>query len=203
MREKEIVTGHTSSDQDSSVATTRAGREPPIGELAVELAATKDRLLRSLAEQENVRNQARRDRDEAVRYAAAGFATDLLSTVDNLERAIASVPQDKRSDTVVDALLIGVEATRRALLDAFAKHGLQRIEPLGAPFDPHRHQASFEVADARYPPGAVASVVQPGYIHHDRLLRPALVGVARASDGPSKPASTSLGAAPPARTGGA
>ena len=189
MGEKE-ATRHAGSEQDRPAAAGPAEREPSAGELAAELAATRDRLLRSLAEQENVRNQARRDRDEAVRYAAAGFARDLLSTIDNLGRAIASVPRDKRSDPVVDALLTGVEATRRGLLDAFAKHGMKRIEPLGEPFDPHRHQASFEVVDPRYPPGAVASVIQPGYIHHDRLLRPALVGVAKASDASAEAAST-------------
>jgi molecular chaperone GrpE len=197
MRENEAA----GSDHDGSAAIKRAGPEPLGGELATELAATKDRLLRSLAEQENVRDRARRDRDEAVRYAAAEFARDLLPTVDNLERAVAGVPRDKRSDPAFDALLSGVEATRRALLDALAKHGMKRIEPLGEPFDPHRHEASFEVADAHHPPGAVASVIQPGYIHHDRLLRPALVGVAKASDASAKAASTSPGAAPSAREG--
>jgi molecular chaperone GrpE len=200
MREKEDAR-HSGSEHDGLAAADAAERAPSGGELAIELAATKDRLLRSLAEQENVRHQARRDRDEAVRYAAAGFARDLLPTIDNLERAIASVPRDKRSDPVIDTLLSGVEATRRALLEALAKHGMKRIEPLGQPFDPHRHQASFEVADPRYAPGAVASVIQPGYIHHDRLLRPALVGVAKASDESAKAASTSPGAAPSATEG--
>jgi len=163
-------------------------REPPqeapasdrsAAELADELATTKDLLLRSLAEQENSRKLARREREGAVRYAASGFARDLLSTADNLERALASAPADLRSEPTVAALIDGIEATRRALLDAFAKHGLQRLDPVGEPFDPHRHQASFEVADARYEPGVVAQVIQPGYMHHERLLRPALVGVSK------------------------
>lgn len=148
-------------------------------ELADELAATKDRLLRSLAEQENTRQLARREREDAIRYAASGFARDLLATADNLERAIASVPEDRRSEPAVAALIAGVEATRRGLMDAFAKHGLRRLDPVGEPFDPHQHQASFEVANAQYPPGRVAEVIQPGYLHHDRLLRPALVGVSK------------------------
>ena len=147
-----------------------------------ELAAAKDRLLRALAEQENIRAQARRERDEAVRYAASGFAGDLLSSIDNLERAIASVPEDQRSEAVIAGLLTGVEATQRALLDAFAKHGLRRLDPIGEPFDPHRHEASFEAADARYPPGTVTHVIQPGYMHRGRLLRPALVGISKTSD---------------------
>ena len=146
-------------------------------DVATELAATKDRLLRCLAEQENIRQQARRQCDETVRYAASGLAGDLLATADNLELAIASVPEERRSDEVVSGLLAGVEATRRALLDAFAKHGLARLDPLGEPFDPERHQAGFTVVDATHVPGTVANVIQPGYLHHDRLLRPALVGV--------------------------
>jgi molecular chaperone GrpE len=152
---------------------------------------TKDRLLRSLAEQENIRNQARRDRDEAVGYAASGFASDLLPVVDNLERAIASVPNDKRSDPVVAGLLTGVEATRRALVDAFAKHGIKRLDPIGEPFDPHKHEASFEAADPLYAPGTVTNVIQSGYVHHERLLRPALVGVNKTSeDAPATPVET-------------
>jgi molecular chaperone GrpE len=150
--------------------------------LTAELAATRDRLLRCLAEQENVRRQAQRDREEAVRYAASRFAADLLDTADNLERAIASVPQEKRTDEAVSALLGGIEATRRALLGAFAKHGLRRLDPIGEKFDPNWHEASFDLADDRHPPGAVASVLQPGYLHHERLLRPALVGVNRSPD---------------------
>jgi molecular chaperone GrpE len=159
-------------------------QEPSAAEIKAELAAVKDRLLRALAEQENMRTQAKRERDTAVRYAATGFAADLLSSIDNLERAIASVPEDKRSDPGVATLLTGVEATRRALLDAFARHGLRRLDPIGEKFDPYRHEASFTAADARHPPETVISVVQPGYMHHDRLLRPALVGVSKVSDAP-------------------
>jgi molecular chaperone GrpE len=170
--------------QDNGPGRDRAARVPPTGEpsvadLKAELAATKDRLLLSLAEQENIRTHARREREEAVRYAAAAFASDLLSSIDNLERAIASVPEDRPLDAVLSGLLTGVEATKRGLLAAFAKHGLKRVEPIGEPFDPHRHEASFEAADARYPPGTVVSIIQPGYTHHDRLLRPALVGVSK------------------------
>jgi molecular chaperone GrpE len=149
-------------------------------DVATELATTRDRLLRCLAEQENVRRQAQRDRAEAVRYAASRFASDLLVTADNLERAIASVPQENRTDPTIVGLLAGIEATHRALLDAFARHGLRRLDPIGEKFDPNWHEASFELADARHPPGAVASVLQPGYVHHERLLRPALVAVNKA-----------------------
>jgi molecular chaperone GrpE len=182
MAEKDAETRPASPERDAAAATPSAEREPSVADLTAELAAVKDRLLRSLAEQENIRTQARRERDDAVRYAAAGFAGDLLSSVDDLERAIASVPQDQRAAPVIAGLLGGVEATRRALLDAFAKHGLKRLDPLGEPFDPHRHEASFEAADARYPPGTVTSVIRPAYVYRDRLLRPALVGISKMSD---------------------
>jgi molecular chaperone GrpE len=184
MPDKDVQHSKSSADPNSG-ATPPAGSDPAGADLATELAATKDRLLRTLAEQENIREQARRERDDAVAYAAAGFAADLLSSVDNLERAVLSVPEVKRSDPVIAGLLTGVEATRRALLDAFAKHGLRRFYPVGDPFDPHRHEATFEVADEQYPPGTVVSVLQPGYMHHDRLLRPALVGVSQAPNPPS------------------
>ena len=182
MPEKDAPKHHSDSQHDTTAAMPPQGPEQSVAGITTELAATKDRLLRSLAEQENIRNQARRDRDEAVRYAAAGFANDLLPVVDNLERAIASVPNDKRSDPVVAGLLTGVEATRRALVDAFAKHGIKRLDPIGEPFDPHKHEASFEAADPRYAPGTVTNVIQSGYVHHDRLLRPALVGVNKTSE---------------------
>jgi len=158
-------------------ATLANGPGETYSEIATELAVTKDRLLRSLAEQENIRNQARRDRDQATRFAAAKFASDLLPVVDNLERAIASIPKDKRTDDAVADLLAGVEATYRVLLDAFTKQGITRLDPIGKPFDPHQHEASFEVVDPQYSPGSVTNVIQSGYMHHDRLLRPALVGV--------------------------
>ena len=181
MSETDNPAGQVGSDQDQPAAS-ESTPEQDITELTAELTATKDRLLRCLADQENVRRQAQRGREEAVRYAAFQFAGDLLQTADNLERAIASVPLDKRADSAVGGLLTGIEATRRALLDAFAKHGVRRLDPIGEKFDPNRHEASFELADERHPPGAVASVLQPGYLHHDRLLRPALVGVNKSAE---------------------
>jgi molecular chaperone GrpE len=176
MSETNDPSGQAGPDRDQPAAPGSISDRNDAG-LMAELASTRDRLLRCLAEQENIRRQAQRDRAEAVRYAASQFAADLLQTADNLERAIASVAPEKRADRAVSSLLSGIEATRRALLDAFAKHGLRRLEPIGEKFDPNWHEASFELADERHPPGAVASVIQPGYLHHERLLRPALVGV--------------------------
>jgi len=143
--------------------------------MEAELAETKDRLLRALADQENIRKHARRDSDEAVRYAASALATDLLETVDNLQRAIDTAA----TSAPVEVLLDGVIATRRGLLDALERHGIRRIDPIGQEFDPYLHQAVFERPDTGRSEGTVVEVLQPGYVHHDRLLRPAMVGVAK------------------------
>lgn len=152
-----------------------------------EVSHLKDRLLRALAEQENMRRRAERDREEAVRFAASGFARDLLPTADNLRRAIESVPMESAAAEMwVQNLMAGLVATEKALLDAFEKHGILRIDPVpGEPFDPHRHQAMFEVGNSGLPAGTVAQVLQPGYAQHERLLRPALVGVAGDGTAPS------------------
>ena len=163
--------------------TDTAGR---VAELEAELADCKDRLLRALAEQENARRRALREREEAVRFAASGLARDLLTTADNLRRAIESVPEERTADETVRRLLTGIVATERALLEALAKHGIRRIDSLGEPFDPDRHEAVFEVTDTDHPAGAVAEVLQEGYLHHDRLLRPAMVGVARGGEEPTE-----------------
>lgn len=153
--------------------------DQPTNDVAAELADVKDRLLRTLADQENVRRKAQRDRDQAVRYAVSGFAADLLEVADNLERAIASLETDVSANASVKDLMTGIEATRRSLLDAFAKNGLTQFVPIGEPFDPNQHEAGFEIADAGQPADSVLTVVRPGYRLHDRLLRPALVGIGK------------------------
>ena len=155
--------------------------------LETELADVKDRLLRALAESENTRRRAQREREDALRYAAAGFAKDLLSVADNLRRALDSLPQEEAGDERTKSLLLGVAATERELLSAFERHGIRRIDPKGERFDHNYHQAVFEVENTGQPNGTVVEVLQPGYVLHDRLLRPAMVGLAK--EGP-KPANT-------------
>jgi molecular chaperone GrpE len=153
-----------------------------------ELADAKDRQLRALAEVENVRRRAQRDLTDAQRYGASSFAKDLLNVADNLRRALASLPEEQVQDEAVRNLLVGVEATERELLGAFERHGLRRIEPQpGERFDHNVHQAMFEVENTAQPPGSVVQVLQPGYVMHDRLLRPAMVGVAKAEARPQEP----------------
>ena len=144
-----------------------------------EAADAKDKLLRALAETENVRRRAQREREDAARYGASNFAKDLINVADNLRRALASVPEDRVEDDLTRTLLQGVDATERELLAAFERHGIRRIDPMGERFDHNFHQAIMEVENSGQPGGTVVQVLQPGYAMHDRLLRPAMVGVAK------------------------
>ncbi len=146
---------------------------------AVEIAGLKDQLLRALAETENVRRRAVRDRDELAKYAITGFARDLLTVVDNLRRAIDAVPGETRAEEGVARLVEGVEMTEREFLAVLERHQIRRIDPLGEKFDHNFHQAMFEVADSEKPAGTVVEVMQAGYAIADRLLRPAMVAVAK------------------------
>ncbi len=153
--------------------------------LEAEIADQKDRLLRALAETENVRRRAQREREDASKYAVTGFAKDLLSAADNLRRAIESLPEAEVKDERTRSLLAGVAATERELLSVFERHGIRRIDPKGEPFDHNFHQAIFEAERADQPSGTVVEVLQPGYVLHDRLLRPAMVGVAKGGPKPA------------------
>jgi molecular chaperone GrpE len=159
--------------------------EERIATLEAELADTKDRLLRALAETENVRRRAQREREDTQKYAVSGFAKDLLATADNLRRALDSVSEAEITDVRLRSLLDGVAATERELLSVFERHGLQRFDPKGERFDHNFHQAVFEVERPDAPAGTVIEVLQPGYVLHDRLLRPAMVGVAKAAPKPA------------------
>jgi molecular chaperone GrpE len=149
--------------------------------LEAELEEAKDRLLRTLAEMENLRRRTERDVEEARRYAISQFARDLLEVADNLSRALASVPaQGQETVELVGTLADGVAMTEKALLGVLERHTVSKVEPApGDRFDHNRHQAMFEVETERQPAGTIAQVLQPGYLLADRLLRPALVGVAK------------------------
>src|SRR5437764_9128903 len=161
--------------------------EERVEALEQELAEAKDRLLRALAETENVRRRAQREREDTLKYAISNFARDLLSPVDNLRRALDSLPEAEVTDPRTKSLLDGVAATERELLATFERHGLKRIDPKGERFDHNFHQAIFEAERPTAPPGTVIEVLQPGYVLHERLLRPAMVGVAKAGSNPAEP----------------
>src|SRR5690606_33341878 len=156
--------------------------EPTIETLAAENAELRDRLLRALADLDNARKRAEREREDAARYGIAAFARDVLSIGDNLARAIGAVDDATRNsvDEAVRNLIVGIEMTEREMLNEFERHGIRRIDPRGDRFDPNLHQAMFEVERADAAPGTVVEVVQPGYVIHERVLRPAMVGVAKA-----------------------
>jgi molecular chaperone GrpE len=161
---------------DEGIAETAEDR---LAATEAELAETKDRLLRALAETENVRRRMQRERDDAQKFGAGAFAKDLLSPVDNLRRALDAMPESELSDPRAKSLRDGVAATERELLAAFERHGLKRIDPKGELFDHNFHQAVFEAERPDVPAGTIVEVLQPGYVLHDRLLRPAMVGVAK------------------------
>ena len=175
------------ADAQPEVAPEPTAADATVARLEAELAESKDRLLRALAEAENQRQRLQRDRHEAQRYAAFEFARELLNVADNLRRAIDAVPE---ADSTARGVIEGVAATERELLAIFERHGVKRVEPkLGERFDHNRHEAMFEVPGAPQPPGTIAQVLQAGYVMHDRLLRPALVGVAKAAAGVAAPES--------------
>jgi molecular chaperone GrpE len=161
--------------------------EARLAALEAELAEQKDHLLRALAETENVRRRAQRERDDTLKYAVAGFAKELLSVADNLRRALDSLPEAEARDERTRGLVTGVEATERELLSVFERHGIRRIDPDGERFDHNLHQAIFEAERPGKPGGTIIEVLQPGYVLHDRLLRPAMVGVAKENPGPAEP----------------
>jgi molecular chaperone GrpE len=166
-----------------AAAATESDPATRITALEAELAETKDRLLRALADVENIRRRGERERDQERRYAATNFGKDMLNVADNLRRALDSVPEAQ--DEFTRTLLSGVAATERELLAAFERHGIKRIAPEpGEKFDHNLHQAMFEVENTGRPAGSIVQVLQNGYVMHDRLLRPALVGVAKAEARP-------------------
>jgi molecular chaperone GrpE len=149
-------------------------------QLQKEVADLKDRLLRSLAETENVRRRSEREREDTAKYAMTGFARDVLGIADNLGRALASLAPDARGkDSSLDALISGIELTDRELTSVFERNGIKRIDPSGERFDPNLHQAMMEIDDPSKPSGTVVQVLQTGYIIRDRLLRPAMVAVSK------------------------
>jgi molecular chaperone GrpE len=157
-----------------------AGGEDALAAARAEAAQLKDQLLRAMAETENTRRRAQRDRDDAQKYGITNFAREVLSVADNLRRALEAIPSETlQSDEALKTLYDGVAATERQLEAALGKQQVQRIWPEGERFDANFHQAMFEVPDSGKPAGTVVQVLQAGYKIHDRLLRPALVGVAK------------------------
>jgi molecular chaperone GrpE len=158
------------------------GIAPPADEeLQRQVAEMKDQVLRTMAEMENVRARARKDVEESSKYAVTGFARDIISVLENLYRAAASVPEQARAESpLLNTLGQGIDMTLAEFINVMSRHGIKRIDPLHQPFDHNFHQAVAQIESAEHAPGTVLQVMQAGYVLHDRLLRPAMVGVAKA-----------------------
>jgi molecular chaperone GrpE len=185
---------------ETSVSTDEAKIAALVEALSRESAENKDKLLRTLAEMENLRRRTDREVADARLYGISNFARDILAVADNMDRALAALDAELRekADAGLKALLDGVELTERELLKVLEKHGVKEFEPLGEKFDPNLHQAMFELPDPSRPAGTVAQVIQPGYMIGERVLRPALVAVAKGGPKPDAepPANDNSGSSP-------
>ena len=192
-QEDEIEAKDRAPDGPDVAADEAADQAPAEGDrlvaLEAELAETKDRMLRAMADVENMRRRAQRDTDEARKYAVTGFARELLEVADNLARALESVPDEVRESEQVKPLVEGIALTQKSLAACFERQKITKVDPaIGDRFDHNQHQAMFETETADYAPGSVVQVMQTGYVIADRLLRPALVSVAKKPAAAAQPA---------------
>jgi molecular chaperone GrpE len=174
----------TESDAAGALETDDGSGDETFDALISERDSLKDQLLRALADVENMRRRTERELETARKYSHTGFARDLVGAIDNLARAIDAAPaaDDEAAGESVNALITGLEMSWTEIQATMERHGIRRISPLGEKFDYNFHQAMFEMPHPDQPPGTVVEVVQHGYVLHDRLLRPAMVGVAKAAD---------------------
>ncbi|MFC4291697.1 nucleotide exchange factor GrpE [Sphingorhabdus arenilitoris] len=169
-------------DEGSEEAEATEGDAERIAELENKLAEAQQEILYAKADTQNVRRRMEKEIADARAYAATGFARDILSVSDNLSRALESIPAELREDEKMKGLVIGLEATGRELESVFTKNGITRIAAMGLPLDPNQHQAMVEIPSADAEPGTIVAEMQAGYMIKDRLLRPAMVGVAKKPD---------------------
>ncbi|NIX75991.1 nucleotide exchange factor GrpE [Microvirga terricola] len=171
----------TPQTETAQEPAAEAAAPDPIATLEAEKADLKDKILRVMAEMENLRRRSERETADARTYGVANFARDMLNVADNIRRALESIPAEAFSgaEGAFKGLIEGIELTERDFLKTMERHGVKKLDPQGQKFDPHLHQAMFEVPNPEVPNGTVVQVVQSGYVIGDRVLRPALVGVAK------------------------
>lgn len=169
-------------DGDESDAAEQVSDADRIAELEEALATARHEVLYAKAEEQNTRRRLEQEKQNASAYAATGFSRDILSVADNLERALEAVPQELREDEKFKGLVAGLDATGRELTTIFSKHGIEPVNAVGEELDPNRHQAMVEIPTGDAEPGVIVQQMQRGYMIKDRLLRPALVGVAKKPD---------------------
>ncbi|MBO9723711.1 MAG: nucleotide exchange factor GrpE [Novosphingobium sp.] len=178
----------TQSTEDAAIAEELKGvpedmiDNPELAKLREELETAKQDVLYARAETQNVRRRLEKDVADTRAYAATGFARDILSVADNLTRALSAIPADLREDEKLKGIVAGIEATGREIDKVFTNHGITRIAAMGLPLDPNQHQAMIEVPSADAEAGTVVQELQAGYMIKDRLLRPAMVAVAKKPD---------------------
>ncbi|MGI9386869.1 MAG: nucleotide exchange factor GrpE, partial [Methyloligellaceae bacterium] len=173
------------AEETSNPESTAAQEADP----SAEITELKEHLLRTMADMDNLRKRTEREKAETAKYAISRFAQDILSVGDNIRRAIDAVPSDAiKTDAALKSLLEGVEMTEKELLSTFERHGIKRVDPRGELFDPNIHQAMFELENPDIAAGTIVEVVQSGYMISDRVLRPALVGIAKGGAKVPKPA---------------
>jgi len=167
---------------DDGAGPAGSEAESPLARLEGELEKLRNEVLYAQAETQNVRRRLEKEKSDASAYAATGFARDMLSIADNLARALAAIPAELREDERIKPMLTGIEMTAKELDTVFQRNGITRIDAVGTKLDPNRHQAMVELPDPSAEPGTVIQEMQAGYMIKDRLLRPALVGVAKAAE---------------------
>ena len=168
--------------KETAAGSPEVAEHDHIAELERQLEEAKSKALYAAAEAQNVRRRLEAEKEQASNYAAAQFSRDMLAIKDHLDRALAAVNEELRADKVASQFLTGIESTARELDSVFARHGVSRIKAVGEKLDPHRHQAMIELPSTDAEPGTIVEEMQPGYMMKDRLLRPALVAVAKAPD---------------------
>ena len=172
---------------DTTPQVADIAQQAKIAALQAELEKNKDQMLRALAEAENGRKRALKEREDASKYAVSSFARDMLNVADNLRRALEAIPGDLlKSDPRLQKVIEGIEATERELLKSFDRSSIKKIDPSGEIFNPNFHEVMFEAQGTGKPAGTIVQVMDVGYVLHDRLLRPARVAVAK-DEGQDKP----------------
>lgn len=178
---------NAAAEQPAAEGAPAAEPTPREAELQLELAGVTEKLLRAMAETENVRRRLEQAAEDRGKYAVSGFAKDMLPIADNLRRALESIPADAReSDPLAVKLIEGVELTERALISALERHGVKKVESLGTLLNPHLHQAMMEVEDPSHAAGTIVVEMQAGYTLNGRLIREAMVGVAKGGPKPGQ-----------------
>ena len=165
--------------RETADASPEVAEHDRVAELEQQLEEANSKALYAAAEIQNVRRRLESEKQQAANYATTNFARDMLAIKDHLERALNAVSDELRADKVASNFLAGIESTLRELDSVFGRQGITRVEAMGVPLDPHRHQAMMEIPSEDAEPGTIVQEMQPGYMLKDRLLRPALVGVAR------------------------